>query len=105
MTVWGNHSPTMYPDLFNAKVKGQRAWDAVDDEAGGSRSHAPCAGRGDHRARGASSAASAANAAIDHVRDWVGHARGRLASMAVCSDGSYGVDEGPISGFLPLLGR
>jgi malate dehydrogenase len=103
MAVWGNHSPTMYPDLFNAKVKGERAWDAVGDEAWVADEFIPRVGkRGAEiiEARGASSAASAANAAIDHVRDWVlGTARGDWVSMAVPSDGSYGVDEGLISSF------
>jgi malate dehydrogenase len=103
MTVWGNHSPTMYPDLFNAKVKGQRAWDVVDDEAWVADEFIPTVGKRGAaiiEARGASSAASAANAAIDHVRNWVlGTPEGDWASMAVCSDGSYGVEEGLISGF------
>jgi malate dehydrogenase len=103
MAVWGNHSPTMYPDLFNAKVRGQRAWDAVGDEAWVADEFIPRVGkRGAEiiEARGASSAASAANAAIDHVRDWVhGTAQGDWVSMAVRSDGSYGVEEGLISSF------
>ena len=103
MAVWGNHSPTMYPDLFNAKVKGERAWDAVGDEAWVADAYIPRVGkRGAEiiEARGASSAASAANAAIDHVHDWVnGTAEGDWVSMAVPSDGSYGVAEGIISSF------
>jgi malate dehydrogenase len=103
MAVWGNHSPTMYPDLFNAKVKGERAWDAVGDESWVADEFIPRVGkRGAEiiEARGASSAASAANAAIDHVRDWVlGTGDGDWVSMAVPSDGSYGVDEGLISSF------
>jgi len=103
MAVWGNHSPTMYPDLFNAKVKGERAWDAVGDEAWVADTYIPRVGkRGAEiiEARGASSAASAANAAIDHVHDWVGGtADGDWVSMAVPSDGSYGVAEGIISSF------
>src|ERR671916_781480 len=103
MAVWGNHSPTMYPDLFNAKVKGERAWDAVGDESWVAGEYIPRVGkRGAEilEARGASSAASAANAAIDHVRDWVrGTPDGDWVSMAVVSDGSYGVDEGLISSF------
>src|SRR5215208_7572161 len=73
MVVWGNHSPTMYPDLFNAKVRGERAWDVVGDESWVADEYIPRVGkRGAEiiEARGASSAASAANAAIDHVRDW-----------------------------------
>jgi malate dehydrogenase len=103
MAVWGNHSPTMYPDLFNAKVRGERAWDAVGDEAWVADEYIPRVGkRGAEiiEARGASSAASAANAAIDHVRDWVsGTADGDWVSMAVPSDGSYGVEEGLVSSF------
>jgi malate dehydrogenase len=103
MAVWGNHSPTMYPDLFNAKVRGERAWDAVNDEAWVADEFIPRVGkRGAEiiEARGASSAASAANAAVDHVRDWVrGTADGDWVSMAVPSDGSYDVPEGIISSF------
>jgi malate dehydrogenase len=103
MVVWGNHSPTMYPDLFNAKVRGERAWDAVGDEAWVADEFIPRVGkRGAEiiEARGASSAASAANAAVDHVRDWVlGTGEGDWVSMAVPSDGSYGVEEGLISSF------
>ena len=103
MAIWGNHSPTMYPDLFNAKVNGQRAWDAVGDEAWVADEFIPRVGkRGAEiiEARGASSAASAASAAIDHVHDWVhGTAEGDWVSMAVPSDGSYGVAEGIISSF------
>jgi malate dehydrogenase len=103
MSVWGNHSPTMYPDLFNAKVNGERAWDVVDDESWVADEFIPTVGKRGAaiiEARGASSAASAANAAIDHVRDWVlGTPEGDWTSMAVCSDGSYGVEEGLISGF------
>jgi len=103
MAVWGNHSATMYPDLVNAKVKGERAWDAVGDEGWVADEFIPRVGkRGAEiiEARGASSAASAANAAIDHVRDWVaGTKRDYWVSMAVPSDGSYGVEEGLISSF------
>jgi malate dehydrogenase len=103
MTTWGNHSPTQYPDLTNATVDGKRAWDEVDDEAWIADEFIPrVAKRGAEiiEARGASSAASAANAAIDHVRDWVGGTPdGDWVSMAVPSDGSYGVEEGLICGF------
>jgi len=103
MAVWGNHSPTMYPDLFNARVAGQRAWDAVGDETWVAEEYIPRVGkRGAEiiEARGASSAASAANAAIDHVHDWVnGTGADDWVSMAVPSDGSYGVEEGIISSF------
>ncbi len=103
MTIWGNHSTTQYPDLVNAKVRGQSAWDAVDDEAWIAEEFIPrVAKRGAEiiEARGASSAASAANAAIDHVRDWVqGTPQGEWVSMSVPSDGSYEVPEGIVSSF------
>jgi malate dehydrogenase len=101
LVVWGNHSPTMFPDLFNAKVKGEKAVEVVDDMAWYENEYLPNVGKRGAaiiEARGASSAASAANAAIDHVRDWALGADG-LRSMAVPSDGSYGVDEGLISSF------
>jgi malate dehydrogenase len=100
LVVWGNHSPSMFPDLFNATVNGERAVDQVDMDWY-ENTYIPRVGkRGAEviEARGASSAASAANAAIDHVRDWVSGADG-LRSMAVASDGSYGISEGIISSF------
>jgi malate dehydrogenase len=100
LAIWGNHSPTMFPDLFNAKVKGQRAVDQVDMDWY-ENEYIPRVGKRGAEiidARGASSAASAANAAIDHVHDWVLGASG-LRSMAVHSNGEYGVDEGLISSF------
>ena len=100
LVVWGNHSPTMFPDLFNATVGGQRAVDQVEMDWY-ENEYIPRVGkRGAEiiEARGASSAASAANAAIDHMRDWVLGANG-LLSMAVPSDGSYGVSEGIVSSF------
>ncbi|HVD59132.1 MAG TPA: malate dehydrogenase [Thermoleophilaceae bacterium] len=100
LVVWGNHSPTMFPDLFNAKVKGERAVDKVDMEWY-ENDYIPRVGKRGAEiidARGASSAASAANAAIDHMHDWVLGADG-LRSMAVVSRGAYGVDEGLISSF------
>ncbi|MDX6690472.1 MAG: malate dehydrogenase [Solirubrobacteraceae bacterium] len=100
LVVWGNHSPSMFPDLFNATVNGEKAVDCVDMDWY-ENTYIPRVGkRGAEviEARGASSAASAANAAIDHVRDWVLGAEG-LRSMAVASDGSYGVSEGIISSF------
>ena len=103
MTIWGNHSTTQYPDLVNAKVKGDSAWDAVGDEGWIADEFIPTVakrGAAIIDARGASSAASAANAAIDHVHDWVlGTPDGDWASMAVPSDGAYDVEEGLISGF------
>ena len=102
MSVWGNHSPTMYPDLVNALVDGSPAWDQVDDEAWIADEFIPTVGKRGAaiiEARGASSAASAANAAIDHVHDWVlGTPDGDWASMAVVSDGSYEIEEGLICG-------
>ena len=98
--MWGNHSPTMFPDLFNAKVNGDRAVDRVDMDWY-ENAYIPRVGkRGAEiiEARGASSAASAANAAIDHVRDWVNGSDG-LRSMVVRSGGEYGVEEGIMSSF------
>jgi malate dehydrogenase len=101
LVVWGNHSPTMFPDLFNAKVNGKAAADAVGDMAWYENEYLPKVGKRGAaiiEARGASSAASAANAAIDHIHDWVLGAEG-LVSMAIPSDGSYGVEEGIVSSF------
>ena len=100
LAIWGNHSPTMFPDLFNAKVNGRRAVDQVDMDWY-ENDYIPRVGKRGAEiidARGASSAASAASAAIDHVRDWVQGADG-LRSMAVRSNGEYDVDEGLISSF------
>ncbi len=102
MGVWGNHSPTMYPDLFHAHVGGRIAAEVVDDQEWTEQEFLPNVGtRGAAviEARGASSAATAANAAIDHVYDWVNGTGGRWVSMGVPSDGSYGVPEGLICGF------
>jgi malate dehydrogenase len=102
MTIWGNHSATQYPDVFHAKVNGQNAADAVGDREWIERDFIPTVqkrGAAIIEARGASSAASAANAAIDHVRDWVGGtADGDWVSMAIPSDGSYGIGEGIFAG-------
>jgi malate dehydrogenase len=102
MAIWGNHSPTMYPDLVNALVDGSPAWPQVDDEAWIANEFIPTVGKRGAaiiEARGASSAASAANAAIDHMRDWVhGTPDGDWASMGVVSDGSYDIEEGLICG-------
>jgi malate dehydrogenase len=103
MTIWGNHSATQYPDLFHCEVGGRTAAAAVDDQAWLEGEFIPTVqqrGAAIIEARGASSAASAANAAIDHVHDWVlGTPDGDWVSMAVPSDGSYGVPEGLISSF------
>ncbi|MGB3684114.1 MAG: malate dehydrogenase [Rubrobacteraceae bacterium] len=100
LVIWGNHSPSMFPDLFNAKVNGERAADQVDMDWYENEYMPQVGKRGAAiiEARGASSAASAANAAIDHVRDWVLGADG-LRSMSVVSSGQYGVEEGLISSF------
>ena len=102
MTIWGNHSTTQYPDLFHAKVKGQPAIELVEQDWYENEFIPKVAKRGAAiiEARGASSAASAANAAIEHMHDWVlGTPPGDWVSMSVFSDGSYGVPEGIISSF------
>jgi malate dehydrogenase len=103
MTIWGNHSTTQYPDLFHCEVGGRSAYEAVGDHDWVDTVFIPTVakrGAAIIEARGASSAASAANAAIDHVRSWVqGTADGDWVSMAIPSDGSYGVSEGLISSF------
>jgi malate dehydrogenase len=102
MGVWGNHSPTMYPDLFHAQVGGEQAAKAVDDQAWLENDFLPNVGKRGAaiiEARGASSAASAASAAIDHMHDWVVGTNGSWVSMGIPSDGSYGIPEGLISGF------
>ncbi|SDJ74186.1 malate dehydrogenase [Lentzea albidocapillata subsp. violacea] len=100
MTIWGNHSATQYPDLFHARVGDKTAAEAVNDQAWLENDFIPTVakrGAAIIEARGASSAASAANAAIDHVYDWVNGTE--WTSMAIPSDGSYGVPEGIISSF------
>ncbi|MFC9729218.1 malate dehydrogenase [Streptomyces roseolus] len=103
LTIWGNHSATQYPDIFQAQIAGKNAADVVNDEAWLADTFIPTVakrGAAIIDARGASSAASAANAAIDHVYTWVnGTAEGDWTSMGVPSDGSYGVPEGLISSF------
>ena len=108
VTVWGNHSASQYPDITHATVRGEAATSAVGDQAWVSDVFIPTVakrGAAIIDARGASSAASAANAAIDHVRDWVqGTPEGDWVSAGVPSDGSYGIPEGIISGF-PCVSR
>jgi malate dehydrogenase len=103
VTIWGNHSATQYPDLFHAKVRGENAVEVVNDQDWLENDFIPTVqkrGAAIIEARGASSAASAASATIDHTRDWLaGSPEGSWLSMAVCSDGSYGVPEGLISSF------
>lgn len=103
MTIWGNHSTTQYPDLFHCEVAGRNAYEAVGDHDWVDGVFIPTVakrGAAIIEARGASSAASAASAAIDHVHDWVlGTPEGEWVSMSVPSDGSYGVPEGIISSF------
>jgi malate dehydrogenase len=103
MTIWGNHSATQYPDLFRAQVNGKNAAELIGDQAWIDGTFLPTVqqrGAAIIEARGLSSAASAANAAIDHVRTWVsGTDDGDWASMAIPSDGSYDVPEGLMSSF------
>ncbi len=103
MTIWGNHSATQYPDIFHAEVHGKNAAETVDDQSWLENDFIPTVqkrGAAIIEARGASSAASAASATVDAARDWLqGTADGDWASMAVVSDGSYGVPEGLISSF------
>jgi len=101
MGVWGNHSPTMYPNLFHAQVNGRTAAEVVGDQRWLEEEFLPTVGKRGAaiiEARGSSSAASAASAAVDHVRDWVMGTEDWV-SMGVPSDGSYGVPEGLICGF------
>jgi malate dehydrogenase len=103
MTIWGNHSTTQYPDLFHCEVDGKSAYELVGDHAWVEGTFIPTVakrGAAIIEARGASSAASAANAAIDHMRTWAsGTAADDWVSMAVPSDGAYGVAEGLMSSF------
>jgi malate dehydrogenase len=103
MTIWGNHSTTQYPDLFHCEVDGKNAAAAVNDQQWLDETFIPTVakrGAAIIKARGLSSAASAANAAIDHIRSWATDTpEGDWVSMAVPSDGSYGVPEGLISSF------
>jgi malate dehydrogenase len=108
MTIWGNHSTTQYPDLFHAEVDGKNAYDLVGDHEWVNGTFIPTVakrGAAIIEARGLSSAASAANAAIGHVRSWaLGTPANDWTSMGLCSDGSYGVTEGLISSF-PVTAR
>jgi malate dehydrogenase len=103
MTVWGNHSATQYPDLFQAEADGKKVWPQINDQAWLENTFIPLIqkrGAAIIEARGLSSAASAANAAIDHMRTWVqGTADGDWVSMGVPSDGSYGIPEGVMYGY------
>jgi malate dehydrogenase len=103
VTIWGNHSATQYPDIFHAEVGGKNAAEVVNDQAWIENDFIPTVakrGAAIIDARGASSAASAASATTDAARDWLlGSAEGDWVSMAVLSDGSYGVPEGLISSF------
>jgi len=103
MTIWGNHSATQYPDLFQAECEGKKIWPMINDQAWLESTFIPTVqkrGAAIIEARGLSSAASAANAAIDHVRDWsLGTREGDWISMGVPSDGSYGIAEGVLYGY------
>ncbi|MBB5880298.1 malate dehydrogenase [Xanthomonas arboricola] len=102
LVVWGNHSPTMYPDYRFATADGASIGDAISDQEWNASTFIPTVGKRGAaiiEARGLSSAASAANAAIDHVRDWVLGSNGKWVTMGVPSDGSYGIPEGVIFGF------
>jgi malate dehydrogenase len=103
MTIWGNHSATQYPDLFNALVRGQSAAELINDQGWVESTFLPTVqkrGAAVIEARGASSAGSAANATIGHMHDWMlGTPEGDWASMSVPSDGSYQIPEGLISSF------
>ncbi|MER5931638.1 malate dehydrogenase [Streptomyces sp. NPDC002054] len=103
LTIWGNHSATQYPDIFHAEIAGKNAAEVVNDQAWLAEDFIPTVakrGAAIIEARGASSAASAANAAIDHVHTWVnGTAEGDWTSMGIPSDGSYDVPAGLISSF------
>jgi malate dehydrogenase len=102
MTVWGNHSATQYPDLFHAEIDGEKVWPMINDQAWLEGTFIPTIqkrGAVIIEARGASSAASAANAAIEHVRDWVlGTREGDWVSMGIAADGAYGIAEGVVYG-------
>ena len=105
LAVWGNHSPTMYPDYRDTTVGGKKIAGLINDEAWNRETFIPQVGKRGAaiiEARGLSSAASAANAAIDHVRDWVLGSNGKWVSMGIPSDGSYGIPEGVMFG-VPVI--
>ncbi|MCA1659807.1 MAG: malate dehydrogenase [Verrucomicrobiaceae bacterium] len=108
MTIWGNHSATQYPDFYNAKIKGRSAAEVISDESWLKETFIPAVqqrGAAIIKARGSSSAGSAANAIVDTVRSLIADtAEGDWNSVAVCSDGSYGVEEGLICSF-PVRAR
>jgi len=103
VTVWGNHSATQYPDIFRAEADGKKVWPMINDQTWLEQTFIPTIqkrGAAIIDARGLSSAASAANAAIDHVRDWIGGTReGDWVTMGIAAEGSYGVPEGVIYGY------
>src|SRR5688572_13412603 len=103
VTVWGNHSATQYPDIFQAEVDGKKLWPTINDQAWLENSFIPTVqkrGAAIIEARGLSSAASAANAAIDHVRDWVhGTQEGDWVTMGIPADGTYDIPEGVLYGY------
>jgi malate dehydrogenase len=109
MTIWGNHSATQYPDVFHALIDGKNAADVISDQDWVENDFIPTVqqrGAAIIAARGASSAASAASATIDHTRDWLsGSPEGDWRSMAIASDGSYGVPEGLMSSFPVTTGN
>jgi len=103
VAVWGNHSATQYPDLFHAEIDGKKVWPMINDQAWLEHTFIPTVqkrGAAIIDARGLSSAASAANAAIDHMRNWIsGTSDGDWVTMGIPSDGSYGIPEGVIFGY------
>jgi len=103
VTVWGNHSATQYPDLFQAECEGKKVWPMINDQAWLEGKFIPTVqkrGAAIIEARGLSSAASAANATIDHMRSWVlGTPQGDWVSMGIAADGSYGIPEGVLYGY------
>jgi malate dehydrogenase len=103
VAVWGNHSATQYPDLFHAEIDGKKVWPMINDQAWLEHTFIPTVqkrGAAIIDARGLSSAASAANAAIDHMRNWIfGTSDGDWVTMGIPSDGSYAIPEGVIFGY------